>query len=252
MAGFDLDGVLSAAALDVRRSFLRLFPLFLALGVGINLLNNALLFEPLLADELDATGLSIRMALAMSLAFFAFGIQLVLAGQLFRGGVLRFADALVQALRRFPVMLVVVLAYYLLVVAGTLLLIVPGVIAMVTLAYAWFLVMLDGSGPVRSLRDSFRFVWGEAWQVFGANLLWAFAYLAALGLLVFLLPGSLMELLAMLNGAIDYGDWRRWTFDALAATFGVIYVFLNLHILAALKNAHANRQAGPDAASAGA
>lgn len=234
MTSFDLEKVLSLTMADVRKSFLRLFPLFLLVAVGVNLANAAAL-EALQPGQGTAGIAFGPLILMICIAFFAYGVEVVVGAQLMNGGRMRLGSAILQSLRRFPVVLLAMLGYYLAMVIGLLLLIIPGLIVSVTLAYSLFLAVLDDCGPVEALRGSFRLIWGNAWLLMGANLIFVVAYLVTLALAFSLLPGSAEELFTMLATPGGYGDWRRWVFDALASVFGVVQLFLNLHIFMDLK-----------------
>jgi hypothetical protein len=59
------------------------------------------------------------------------------------------------------------LLYVLAMIVGLVLLVVPGLIVMISLVYAWFLVVLDGRGPLEGLAGSHRLVWGNWWRTAG-------------------------------------------------------------------------------------
>lgn len=235
MPGLDLEKVFAVTAADVRKSFVILFPLFLTIAVAVNLLNGALLGPMLQPGEQEPSVVFGPLIVAMCVGFLVFGFEVIVGAQLRNGEGLRPGAALGQALRRFPALFLVVLGYYLACAIGTLLLIIPGIIAFVTLGYAWFFALLDDRGPVDALRDSFRLIWGNAWHVAGANLLLIIVYFIAAGIAFNVLPGTFEELIAMLSGPPAYHDWRRWIFDALGAVFGVVYLMLNLNIFGELK-----------------
>lgn len=235
MPSFDLGKVLSATAIDVRGSFVRLFPLFLTIAVTINLLNGALLESSIQGGQ-EVSAVFGPLAFLICFSVFGFAVEVLVAAQMTNGGSLSLGVAVMQALRRFPVLLLVILSYYIAMTIGILLLVIPGIIVFVTLGYAWFFVLLDGCGPLDALRESFRLVWGNAWQVAGANLLIVISYLIILGSVFYLLPGSFEELITLLGSGPAYADWRRWVFDVLGSVFGIVYLFLNLHIFLELKS----------------
>lgn len=233
MASLDLDRIFSLMIADVRRSFMRLFPLFLAIGVVTNLANSWLLESVENSTGYVAFGL---LCIMIALAIFFVSIEVLLASQAQAPeSSLDYAVAVGQSLRRLPLLLAVFAGYYLAVMAGMLLLIIPGLILMVTLGYVWFFVLLDELGLIASFRGSFRIVWGNAWQVVGANFFIFLGYMISAGILFFLLPGSPDELIEVLAGDYAITDWRRWMFDLLAVAWMIVYLFLNLHLFAELK-----------------
>ena len=54
---------------------------------------------------------------------------------------------------------------------GFLLLIVPGIFLAVSFAVVWQALIIEGIGPIESIKRSWRLVAGERWRVFGAALL---------------------------------------------------------------------------------
>src|SRR5262245_31268064 len=68
------------------------------------------------------------------------------------------------AIARAPMILLVLFMYGLACVVGTLLLIVPGILAMVSLLLAVPINLFEQRGPVASLGASHRLVWGNWWR----------------------------------------------------------------------------------------
>ncbi len=73
-------------------------------------------------------------------------------------------DAATLAMRRFPVMLVVFIAYFFIILLGYVALIVPGVILTLTLMFAAYLVITDNAGVGDSFKGSYNLVWGNWWR----------------------------------------------------------------------------------------
>lgn len=59
----------------------------------------------------------------------------------------------------------------LLIAIGFVLVIVPGIFVAVSLAVVWEALIIEGIGPMESIKRSWRLVAGERWRVFGAGLL---------------------------------------------------------------------------------
>jgi hypothetical protein len=237
MKNIDLDAIFSATAGDVRRHFFRLAPLMLLVAIAVNLFNETATgwfgADAELEQSMDALiGMLLVFATTSMLAF---GFYIVLAGNLLRDARLDAGSAALRVLRCLPAMLLTLLAFYIAILLGFILLIVPGLILMVTLGYCWFLVLLDDAGPIDALSGSFRLVWGNAWLVFAANVLWALAYLCLFAAVLYFLPGSFGELIALIGDGASYGDWRRWVFDVIGVVCSIAYLFLNLRIFEDLK-----------------
>ena len=54
---------------------------------------------------------------------------------------------------------------------GFVLLIIPGIFLFVSFAVVWEALIIEGAGPIESIKRSWRLVSGERWRVFGAGLL---------------------------------------------------------------------------------
>ena len=75
-----------------------------------------------------------------------------------------FADALKRGLRCVIPALVSSVLAMLAIAGGIIALVIPGLILMVGLFFSTFAIVLDGTGPVASLRRSFNLVWGNWWR----------------------------------------------------------------------------------------
>ena len=73
-------------------------------------------------------------------------------------------DALGIGLRRFLAIIGVGLLYSLAVGIGMVLLVIPGIILAVSLYCGMYLVIIDRTGPVESLIQSHKLVWGDWWR----------------------------------------------------------------------------------------
>jgi hypothetical protein len=74
------------------------------------------------------------------------------------------SGALATALRRLPLLIVMIILTMLVLVLGFVLLIVPGLILIVSLALAMPILLLEDKGPIASLLSSHRLVWGHWWR----------------------------------------------------------------------------------------
>jgi hypothetical protein len=73
-------------------------------------------------------------------------------------------DVLRFAFARLPSFVVMNALFAVALIAGTLLLIVPGLILTVSLAISSPVLLFDSKGPLESLRESHRLVWGHWWH----------------------------------------------------------------------------------------
>lgn len=73
-------------------------------------------------------------------------------------------QALSRGASRIPALFLFSVLYMLAVAAGTLLLLIPGIILGVSLMFGFYLVVLEGQGPVEGLKSSHTLVWGNWWR----------------------------------------------------------------------------------------
>jgi uncharacterized membrane protein len=75
-----------------------------------------------------------------------------------------FVGVLLLALKKFPVILVAGILYTIAITIGTLLLVVPGIILMISLAFCGYFILLEDMGGYDALMASHRLVWGDWWR----------------------------------------------------------------------------------------
>ena len=80
------------------------------------------------------------------------------------GGDLGIGPALQQSVTRLPVVVIMMLLFGIAVGIGCLLLLVPGLILMVSLALCFNTALFENKGPIDSLTESHRLVWGNWWR----------------------------------------------------------------------------------------
>lgn len=88
-----------------------------------------------------------------------------------RGQTERLQEELPKALRAWPWLFVAAIVYFLAVCMGTVLLLVPGLILAVSLMFAQYGIVLEGSGPIQALNRSHNLVWGHWWRSLGLLVL---------------------------------------------------------------------------------
>jgi hypothetical protein len=146
-----------------------------------------------------------------------------------RGQTYGTTEELQRAVKAWPCLLIAIIVYGLTVVLGTVLLIVPGVILLVSLIFWDYGVVLEGLGPLQALNTSHNLVWGHWWRTLGMLLVLLVPFWVLLSIL-----GALMGL-----GGDDSGSMTitgRSMFEqgvlemvalALLAPFGysILYVY---------------------------
>ena len=74
-------------------------------------------------------------------------------------------------IRRLLALIVSTIVAGVLIAIGFVLVIVPGIFLAVSFAVVWEALMIEGIGPMESIKRSWRLVAGERWRLFGAGLL---------------------------------------------------------------------------------
>lgn len=80
-------------------------------------------------------------------------------------------NALGVGVRRTVAILLATIVAGVLIAVGFVLLIIPGIFLTVSLAVVWEALIIEGIGPMESIKRSWRLVAGERWRLFGAGLL---------------------------------------------------------------------------------
>ena len=80
------------------------------------------------------------------------------------GGDLGIGAALQASLTRLPALFLMMILFMLALMLGTLLLIIPGIILMVSLVLCFPTALFENKGPVAALTESHRLVWGNWWR----------------------------------------------------------------------------------------
>jgi len=80
-------------------------------------------------------------------------------------------NAMSIGIRRIVAIILVTIVAGVLMAIGFVLLIIPGIFVLVSLAVVWEALIIEGIGPMESIKRSWRLVSGERWRVFGAGVL---------------------------------------------------------------------------------
>jgi hypothetical protein len=119
------------------------------------------LMEAALAPQ-DATYWTLYVAGVVLSILFAAAIYLRIDAV--AGGTAAEGGAISVALKRLPMLIVLMILLIVAIACGLVLLIVPGLILMVSLLAAMPIFLFEDKGPVDSLTSSHRLVWGNWWR----------------------------------------------------------------------------------------
>jgi hypothetical protein len=122
-------------------------------------------------------------------------------GAIGAGGDLGIGPALAKALTRLPVVLIMVILFGIALVIGTILLIIPAIILMVSLGLCFNTALFEEKGPVDALSESHRLVWGNWWRT-AAILTVGFLIIFVIYLIAGMIIGVITPLV-VLGGGTD-------------------------------------------------
>lgn len=75
-----------------------------------------------------------------------------------------FVGVLMLAVKKFPAIIVAGILYTIAITIGSLLLVIPAIILMISLAFCGYFILLEDLGGYESLMASHRLVWGDWWR----------------------------------------------------------------------------------------
>lgn len=117
-----------------------------------------------------------------------------------------FMEAASVGLRKFPAMFLAMMLYIVAVMLGTVLLIVPGIILMMSLAFYLYFIVIDSHGGYSALKASHSLVWGHWWRtmtIFTVPMIIWFAVLFTLGFLLAILAAGNQTLIQILMNLLS-------------------------------------------------
>ena len=178
-----IGGVLDDGFKLLRASFMRLLPLAL-IPAFINTLPS---FISTPEGELNTTPVvAIASLLAMILVGVIFyGAMLARLNDVYSGAEGSFGSAVGRGVGKFFPLVACFLLYTLAFFGGSLLLLIPGLILMLTLLFGPYLVFTDNLGPLAALKHSHKLVWGNWWRTAAI-----FAVVFFIMLVIYMLAGS--------------------------------------------------------------
>ena len=75
-----------------------------------------------------------------------------------------FVAVLLSAVKKFPIIIAAGILYTIAITIGSILLVIPGIILMISLAFCGYFILLENMGSYESLMASHRLVWGDWWR----------------------------------------------------------------------------------------
>jgi hypothetical protein len=123
-------------------------------------------------------------------------------GAIGTGGDLGVGPALQKAVTRLPTIVLMTILFGIAIAVGCLLLLVPGLILMVSLALCFNPALFEGKGPVESLSESHRLVWGNWWRT-AAILTVGFIVILVIYMLAALVIGLITPFIVFGAGASE-------------------------------------------------
>ncbi|MEM9621886.1 MAG: hypothetical protein AAF993_09580 [Pseudomonadota bacterium] len=159
-----MSGVFRAGLHLVRACVGQAFLFSLVLALLTNVPNTLLFVYADQAQPLGSTAFNVLVVGAMLLAIWLHGALIALLHAVAIGADRSLRTALRMGLRRYLAVVGCFVAYALIVILGYVALILPGLILMVTLLFAHFLVITEQLSITPALQRSHRLVWGYWWR----------------------------------------------------------------------------------------
>ena len=123
-------------------------------------------------------------------------------GAIGTGGDLGLGAALQKAVTRLPTVVLMMILFGIALTIGLILLLIPGFILMVSLALCFNPALFEGKGPVDSLTESHRLVWGNWWRT-AAILTVGFIVIFVIYMLAALIIGLITPFIVLGSGAAE-------------------------------------------------
>jgi hypothetical protein len=163
-APLSISGVLDDGFRLFQASFTSVYPLALA-GAVIGVIPEMFLDETAGEAAAMLTGeFYIAMFVVMLVSIWLFAAAILRVRGVAEGVALPLSRALSAGTACLIPVLIASIAYALLLLGGLALFVVPGLILSLSLAFAPYLVVLEGAGPIEALWQSHRLVWGFWWR----------------------------------------------------------------------------------------
>jgi len=205
----------------------KVFPISLVMAL-IGMVPNFLRFNPEYIRETDPARLGITAAVyvvvIVLLGIIIYSAMIKVYGDLGAGHSPTVGASLKRGTAKlFPVLFAGIL-YFLAVVLGTVALVIPGIILMLSMYLFSTAIVLDDKGIVESLKYSHRLVWGNWWRtaiIFTVPIVIIFGLYVLLGIVLSLV----MATMAAGTGSFNPADLSQfsWFFLAEAVINAIVY-----------------------------
>ncbi len=185
-----------------------------ALSAVMGMLTETLVpLEPASSDGEQVAMIQAMPALMAIILIFSLLSCIVYAAMIFRidnyeqGREDSYVEGLWLGLRKFPAIVLAGLLYTIAIVAGTLLLVIPGVILVISLSFCGYFIILENAGGYASLIASHRLVWGDWWRTNA----------------VFMLPGVMLIIFFIIVGFIG-----AFLDQLIPNSYGILNILIDL------------------------
>jgi hypothetical protein len=196
-APLSIGGVLDDGFRLLQACFTKVFPLALLYSIA-SVGPNWMMPTPspgAMPEWSAGLGAAFLLAWALGLVFFTALVASVEA--IAKRSQLSMGAALGLGLRRFFPLLACLVLFTLALLVGFVVFVVPGLILMVSLSMAPYLVIIEGMGPYQALKASHRLVWGNWWRT---------ATILTVVLFITLTAYMLVGLLSGISASMGMGD----------------------------------------------
>lgn len=137
-----------------------------------------------------------------------------------------FVEPLLWAVKKFPAITVAVLLYMLAIIIGSVLLVVPAVILMISLSFCGYFILLEDKNGYESLIASHRLVWGDWWRT---N--WVFFVPSLLILAFFVSIGFMFNLVADMDASSNMLNMILELLTVFTTPYVYVIGYLQFHDL---------------------
>lgn len=189
--------------------------------------------------SLDAGGTTSCMSPIGWLAYIAGSIGTLVAGtaavlvaaEAYAGVPSDWRRAMRIGLRRILPIIGATIVAGVLIAIGFVLVIIPGIFLVVSFAVVWEALIIEGAGPIESIKRSWRLVSGERWRVFGAGLLVMIIAIIVFGVVSAVIWFILSPGLGMSGGMAGYVVQQVSTLLSIPLTAAVgTVIYLDLRV----------------------
>jgi hypothetical protein len=244
-APLSIGGVLDSGIKLFKASFNQVVWLAVAAGF-ISQLSGLMMGQGMGADGVPELGtmaaLTLLVVMAASLVLFAAVVGRMDA--VHRGAPISYGESLSLGVGCSLPLLGCFILYVLAIAIGSVLLIVPGLILMLSLMFAPYMIIIEGKGVIACLKDSHNLVWGNWWRTAAIISIAGFILMAA-----YMLFGIALVAVVAVEGTASATGGMTLTQAVLSALFnGLLTPFFYAMTLAVYYDLRVRRDGGDLAA----